>query len=615
MKKKWFLIVIIIAIFGVGIFFYNKKNIYINIVLSQSSYNYLPKEAKNYIKEVYNKTGNVLKTEKNKEKDNIYLNPKYVNYLTMSKENNKEEIPVPVVVDYTNDKVESEQNIPDSYDLRNIDGKNYITPVRDQGNLGICWTFATAGAMESKILKENYSNNQTLISERQIDYATSTNGIKDYRSEYISFISRGLGEGGNFYIATVAMANGISLYNYNAFKEFNDEDLDNMELSDVLSYKKSSYEVDSTINMETLNLRESSNQLTESEKITRTNYLNDIKTNIMKNGAAYLGTYMNNSCIYKDKNINGYILDVYNCSKTGGHAMQIIGWDDNKEYFYCGGLISNYKDNENSNDTTEANLILENIVFKNNKITGVYNDSNKDSSYRTSYGGGLLGNIESKNGAININNIYLDNVLEVSNFIKKSSFIETLFAKEANISNIRLGGTINGKYGDGSGDSIFNNKILANTNVDIKNIFSSVDGNNISGNFFGDIYSDNINVSNIKVLKINDNGLCRNDTNCFINDKNVVYEKSDIKTLIKKENYAYWDNFDDNWIIKTVNGIPRFPVLKNIPFEYTNINNITYQQELNKKDNIYNYITPNYDIAKRISYKSNNLYIVDLYES
>lgn len=533
----------------------------------------------------------------------------------MSKENNKEEIPVPVVVDYTNDKVESEQNIPDSYDLRNIDGKNYITPVRNQGNLGICWTFATAGAMESKILKENYSNNQTLISERQIDYATLINGIKDYRSEYISFISRGLGEGGNFYIATVAMANGISLYNYNAFKEFNDEDLDNMELPDVLSYKKSSYEVDSTINMETLNLRESSNQLTESEKITRTNYLNDIKTNIMKNGAAYLGTYMNNSCIYKDKNINGYILDVYNCSKTGGHAMQIIGWDDNKEYSYCGGLISNYKDNENSNDTTEANLILENIVFKNNKITGVYNDSNKDSSYRTSYGGGLLGNIESKNGAININNIYLDNVLKVSNFIKKSLFIETLFAKEANISNIRLGGTINGKYGDGSGDSIFNNKILANTNVDIKNIFSSVDGNNISGNFFGDIYSDNINVSNIKVLKINDNGLCRNDTNCFINDKNVVYEKSDIKTLLKKENYAYWDNFDDNWIIKTVNGIPRFPVLKNIPFEYTNINNITYQQELNKKDNIYNYITPNYDIAKRISYKSNNLDIVDLYES
>lgn len=74
MKKKWFLIVIIIAIFSVGIFFYNKKNIYINIVLSQSSYNYLSKEAKNYIKEVYNKTGNVLKTEKNKEKENNSLN-------------------------------------------------------------------------------------------------------------------------------------------------------------------------------------------------------------------------------------------------------------------------------------------------------------------------------------------------------------------------------------------------------------------------------------------------------------------------------------------------------------------------------------------------------------
>ena len=51
--------------------------------------------------------------------------------------------------------------------------------------------------------------------------------------------------------------------------------------------------------METLNLRESSNQLTESEKITRTNYLNDIKTNIMKNGAAYLGTYMNNTILHQ----------------------------------------------------------------------------------------------------------------------------------------------------------------------------------------------------------------------------------------------------------------------------------------------------------------------------
>lgn len=273
----------------------------------------------------------------------------------MSKENNKEEIPVPVVVDYTNDKVESEQNIPESYDLRNIDGKNYITPVRNQGNLGICWTFATAGAMESKILKENYSNNQTLISERQIDYATSTNGIKDYRSEYISFISRGLGEGGNFYIATVAMANGISLYNYNSYKEFNDKDLHKMELSDVLSYKKSSYEVDSTINMETLNLRESSNELTESEKITRTNYLNDIKTNIMKNGAAYVGTYMNNSCIYKDKNINGYILDIYNCSKTGGHAMQIIGWDDNKEYSYCA---------DNNRHTTDISSCKNKVIGK-----------------------------------------------------------------------------------------------------------------------------------------------------------------------------------------------------------------------------------------------------------
>ena len=43
---------------------------------------------------------------------------------------------------------------PSSYDLRDVSGTDYVTPVKDQGSLGSCWTFATYGSLESTILKD-----------------------------------------------------------------------------------------------------------------------------------------------------------------------------------------------------------------------------------------------------------------------------------------------------------------------------------------------------------------------------------------------------------------------------------------------------------------------------
>ena len=44
---------------------------------------------------------------------------------------------------------------------------------------------------------------------------------------------------------------------------------------------------------------------------------------------------MDSSCRYTDANLNNTVIDVYNCNLSGGHAMEIIGWDDDIEYSYC----------------------------------------------------------------------------------------------------------------------------------------------------------------------------------------------------------------------------------------------------------------------------------------
>ena len=78
MKKK------IVSIFVIGLIFVitailfiykkdkqdmsvSKKQTYIDTVLSQKEYAYLPNEAKNYIRLNYEETGEIILTEKNKE--------------------------------------------------------------------------------------------------------------------------------------------------------------------------------------------------------------------------------------------------------------------------------------------------------------------------------------------------------------------------------------------------------------------------------------------------------------------------------------------------------------------------------------------------------------------
>ena len=55
-------------------------------------------------------------------------------------------------------KLQGIKSYPSSFDLRNVDGKSYVTPVRVQNPFGTCWGFAATAAAESSILANDDLN-------------------------------------------------------------------------------------------------------------------------------------------------------------------------------------------------------------------------------------------------------------------------------------------------------------------------------------------------------------------------------------------------------------------------------------------------------------------------
>jgi len=60
-----------------------------------------------------------------------------------------------------------EASLPSSFDWRNYNGGNFVTPVRNQGHCGSCWAFATTAALESKaLITFNWPGNKLNLSEQ-----------------------------------------------------------------------------------------------------------------------------------------------------------------------------------------------------------------------------------------------------------------------------------------------------------------------------------------------------------------------------------------------------------------------------------------------------------------
>ena len=134
MTKKHFIIIIVslfaIVSFLIGSRFFLKDDSKdIKTILASESYSYLPLVVQQYIEDRYLETGELLLTEVNHGENDYYLNPEFVNYLASEHQEDYEVIPEETIVDYVYSGYESSTELPSKFDLRSVNGKNFISEV------------------------------------------------------------------------------------------------------------------------------------------------------------------------------------------------------------------------------------------------------------------------------------------------------------------------------------------------------------------------------------------------------------------------------------------------------------------------------------------------------
>ncbi len=333
-------------------------------IFATEEYMYLPKEAYNYVVNYYNETGIILRTEKNKEENVPYLNPEYIDYLDNgSKASESGYIPEVTItdVDYLKVKLGSTA-LPSKYDSRNVDGKSYVTSVKNQSGHGLCWAFSETSVLESKILKEGLwkESKELDLSERQIDYVTATPsqavdiGINPY---FKAYGLDNLGDTGNWYRYFNSMFNGIAPITEEKWGK-NYETNDKYSPNDIWNLEKVGYSVDEYYNFST----------SGSSKEELKSLVNIIKQHIIENGSVEMSLpTAHGSPAIQYEPTHGEELTSPNTTKynvlyyrdetyaySNDHSVAIIGWDDNYTHNVCVNQNGKLSDSTYSNGVYEC---------------------------------------------------------------------------------------------------------------------------------------------------------------------------------------------------------------------------------------------------------------------
>ena len=273
---------------------------------------------------------------------NYVLNPDWLEYTSLSEEKQKtyEVVPEKYIYQYKKEKsskiklFKASENYPEYY---NLNDEGYSTPPDYQGSLGICWAFAAASTMETYLLKNGISNinNPIKFSTRQLDYASVH---KDYITEGFNpyyMVGRNYpGSGARFNTAFILMSSGISPVTTDKFGD-SITDTSKKSINETINLDNVEYVVDSYVNYGAIG------DYTSSEE--RNSWIKEIKNHLLNYGSVAISVkgssvYSAGSCIHLNEDKSNFLVNQNgNCNETdkSGHAMAIIGYDDNYTYKYC----------------------------------------------------------------------------------------------------------------------------------------------------------------------------------------------------------------------------------------------------------------------------------------
>ena len=234
--------------------------------------------------------------------------------------------------------------IPAAYDSRNVLGKRYVTPVKDQDSLGICWSYATIAAVESSLLAHGQvaSPNALDLSERQLAYFSynlvsdpigNTAGDRNIPTNpSISYetgkrINNYIENAGNAWLTTEVLSSGIGVVNESvAPSRYLIDEWNNAWWDFSTSFQKKT-----NLNP---NLARGSNvwTLSQAKRISMLDR-DSVKSAIRKYGGVAVLTYLEiyGRYYYKGISYNENNAAYYNrgMGDDSNHLITIIGWDDN----------------------------------------------------------------------------------------------------------------------------------------------------------------------------------------------------------------------------------------------------------------------------------------------
>jgi Synergist-CTERM protein sorting domain-containing protein len=211
---------------------------------------------------------------------------------------------------------------PSTYDLRDVSGVSYVSPVRNQNPFGTCWAFGAMGSLESTALR----NKQGLFAAAVPDYSEwhlAYFAYTDQNTELVSFTRDTLSPGENEIFdqgASVTQATAI-LARWTGAVDETDCPYWDTDKNPPASVLPTGSEPNARWLTSVVLLGESDS----------TPYVQDD----VKYALTYYGACAIRFCVLGDMDVtDAYWNAAENCyyaassASTGGHIVTIVGWDD-----------------------------------------------------------------------------------------------------------------------------------------------------------------------------------------------------------------------------------------------------------------------------------------------